>query len=65
MIEMKIIADARRRVIDECLAIVDGEEEMSGPMPDEMRMVPIEDALRAAVRATKKSIRRRIAGLKK
>ena len=64
-LEMKIVADARRRTVEQCLAAVDAEEELSGPMPDAVRLVPLEDALRAAVRATKRSIRKRIEQLSK
>lgn len=52
-----------RRTIDACLAAVDAEEELLGAIPDANRVATVrhpELALRAAVRATKKSIRRRI-----
>ena len=48
------------QAISECLKAVDAEEELDGPIPDAVRLVPLEDALRAAVRATKKGIRKRI-----
>lgn len=54
-----------RRTIDKCLAAVDAEEELNGPMPDAVRLLPMEDALRAAVRATKRGIRVRIEALRK
>ena len=38
------------------IAIVEAEPELPGDMPDELRLVPLEVALRATVRATKKSI---------
>ena len=64
-LESKIRADARRRAINDCLAAVEAEEEFNGPMPDALRLIPMEDALRAAVRATKRGIRDRIMQMSK
>lgn len=41
---------------ERCVRAVEMEPECPGDMPDELRLVPMEDALRAAVRATKKNI---------
>ena len=54
---------ARASVVDECIAVVESEEELNGPIPDVLLHMPIEDALRAAVRATKKSIALRMRDL--
>jgi hypothetical protein len=48
------------RAIEACIDAVDAEEELNGPMPDALRSIPLEDALRAVVRAIKRSIRERI-----
>lgn len=53
-----------RSAIERALEAVDEEAELEGVMPDALRNVPLEDALRAVVRATKKSIRDRIEQLK-
>lgn len=45
---------------DRAIKIVESEKELPGEMPDELRLVPLVDALRATVRATKKSIADRI-----
>jgi hypothetical protein len=48
----KAIAAERER----CAQTAEAEPELPGDMPAELHIVPIEDALRATVRATKKSI---------
>lgn len=45
---------------ERCAKIADTEPECPGEMPPEFHLVPLEDAIRAAVRAIKKSIARRI-----
>jgi hypothetical protein len=45
---------------DKAIKIVEAEPELPGPMPDELQLIPLEDALRAVCRATKKSIARAI-----
>jgi hypothetical protein len=53
-------AEAVQSERDRCLRIVETEPELPGKMPAEFDLIPVADALRAAVRATKKSIARRI-----
>lgn len=54
-----------KKPCDVALEIIDSEEEPFGPMPDEMWVQlkddreAIEDLVRAAIRSTKKNIRRR------
>ncbi len=60
MVEKMLKARGWNAAVAACLAAVDAEEELSGPMPDAILLIPLDDALRAAVRATKKSIRKRI-----
>jgi hypothetical protein len=50
--------------IERCAQVADSEYEAPGPMPLEFYRIPIEDAIRAAIRATKKSIGDRIRKLK-
>lgn len=52
----KSIVDAVLAEREACSAIVQAEEECDGDMPDELRMLPLEDVVRAAVRATKRNI---------
>src|SRR5262245_47995268 len=39
-----------------CARVADSEPEAPGPMPDEFHLIPLEDAIRAAIRATKRAI---------
>lgn len=61
-----INAEAVRIERERCLHIVDDEPELPGPMPDEMWFAisgnreATQEALREAVRLTKKNIRNRI-----
>lgn len=43
-----------------CIKIVESEPEAPGEMPPEFNLIPVETAMRAAIRATKKSIADRI-----
>jgi hypothetical protein len=43
-----------------CAKIAETESEAPGPMPAEFHLIPLEDAIRGAIRATKKSIAARI-----
>lgn len=47
---------ARERWKDKAIKIIEAEPELPGPMPEELNLVPLEDAMRAVVRATKRSI---------
>lgn len=52
-----VIANAATAIERErCAKIAEADPELPGDMPDELRLIPLEDAMRAAVRATKKSI---------
>ena len=42
--------------LERCAKIAEAEPECPGPMPDELYLVPLEEVIRAAVRATKKNI---------
>lgn len=48
----QVVAIERER----CAQVADNEPEAPGDMPAEFHLIPIEDAIRAAIRATKKSI---------
>lgn len=52
----KLVMGERER----CAMIAETEPEAPGPMPDEFNLIPLEDAIRGAIRATKKSIAARI-----
>lgn len=56
--QQKVRQEERER----CAEIAEREPEMPGPMPNELHLVPLEDALRAVCRATKKSIAAAIRG---
>ena len=60
MVEKMLERRGWNEAIEACLAAVEAEEEPSGPMPDALHLVPVEDAMLAAVRATKRGIRERI-----
>jgi hypothetical protein len=60
----KAVAKARAEERERCAQVAESEEEATGDMPPELYLVPIEDAIRAAIRATKKSIVRSILELK-
>ena len=49
-------AQARAEMREEAIAAAEAEDELPGPMPPEMLLVPLEDALRGAVRVTKRNI---------
>jgi len=57
------VAAERARTLALAYRAVDEEEELDGPMPLEILDIDIADALRATVRATKRSIRARLAAL--
>ena len=47
---------ARIQERERCAKIAESEPEAPGEMPPEFHLIPIEDAIRGAIRATKKSI---------
>jgi len=47
-------------IYEECARIAESDPELPGDMPASLRLVPMEEALKATVRATKKSIAARI-----
>jgi hypothetical protein len=53
-------AAAVRNERERCAVIAETEPEPDGAMPQECYLVPLEDALRAAVRATRAAIASRI-----
>lgn len=53
---------AREQERERCAKIADDEPEAPGEMPPELHLIPLEDAIRAAIRATKKSIAAAIRG---
>ena len=50
------IIDAIATERERCAKIAEAEPELTGHMPDEVHLIPLDDALRAVCRATKKSI---------
>ena len=60
----ELVAKARKEALEKAARIALAEPELPGDMPAELHLVPIEDAIRAAVRATKKSIARAIRAAK-
>jgi hypothetical protein len=55
---------SRDAVLEEAAKTAESDPELPGTMPEELYLVPLEDALRAAVRATKKSVASRVRALK-
>lgn len=56
--------EQRNHTIERCARVANNEAEAPGDMPPEFYLIPIEDAIRAAIRATKKSIATAIRALK-
>ena len=54
--QAKVVGKLRQIALEEAAQIAEAEVELPGDMPEELFLVPLDDALRAAVRATKKSI---------
>jgi hypothetical protein len=54
----------RKKTIERCAQMADNAIEAPGPMPDILHNVPVEDIVRASIRATKKEIAAAIRALK-
>lgn len=52
----RLVMNERER----CAKVAEAELEAPAPMPKEFYLIPLEDAIRGAIRATKKSIAARI-----
>jgi hypothetical protein len=51
-----VVIDSTNTERERCAKIAEADPELPRPMPEELRLVPLEDVLRAVCRATKKSI---------